>query len=63
MLKIYGQIKSVMSSKTLWASHEIQKEVAKRWKLYSESTITRRMREMDDVECVKRDGKFFYKLK
>jgi hypothetical protein len=45
MLKIYGQIKSVMSSKTLWASHEIQKEVAKRWKLYSESTITRRMRD------------------
>jgi len=49
-LKVYGKLRKLMKSKKLWKSYEVQARFQlKHDKLYSESTITRRLREMADV--------------
>lgn len=48
-LKLHDEIRKVMAKKKSWKSHEIQSRIAKKSKLYSESTITSRLREMPDV--------------
>lgn len=44
-------------------SYEVQQKVELNYKQYSESSITRRMREMPDVVCEKEGKKFYYQLR
>jgi arginine repressor len=48
-LKLYKAIRKIMVKRKFWKSHDLQKAIAEKHKLYSESTITRRLREMPDV--------------
>lgn len=63
MLKLHEQIRKVMGYKG-WKSHDLQAAIAKKHKLYSESTITRRLREMPDVKAIrpKKPGALTYKV-
>lgn len=48
-MKLNDKILEVMKEKKVWKSHEIQSVLALRHKLYSESTITRRLRAIPQV--------------
>lgn len=45
-------IRKVMKAKTNWKSWEVQEKLRSMGKPYSESTVTRRMREMADVIAI-----------
>jgi len=52
-MKTHDIIRKVMMTKKSWKSYEIAEEVFKQFgKRYSESTITRRMREMGDIRAL-----------
>ena len=51
-LKIYPVLRDILSCSATMKSYDIQREVLDRTgMMYSESTITRRLREMGDVGC------------
>lgn len=58
---LHHKIRKIMRRKRWWKPSEVQRQIALHHdKLYSESTITRRIREMKDVENKPAKGSWLY---
>lgn len=58
MRKDHEAIRKIMKRKKLWKPYEIQTQLCKIGRYYSESSITRRLREMRDVISCRPSSKF-----